>query len=93
MSFPTVLSPACSQRCGDLAFGRGNANARTGDKLSNSLKTFRERTPRMTPNRLLAAGLFCRQNTNLYKSFSVAQSAFSSNQLKSPFSFNFPITS
>ena len=54
MSFPTVLSPACSQRCGDLAFGRGNANARTGDKLSNSHKTFREQTPRLTPNRLLA---------------------------------------
>ena len=37
---------------GGLAFGRGNAKARTGTKLSNYRKTFREQTPRMTPNRL-----------------------------------------
>jgi|GEM_PF-5949585 len=43
---------------GGLAFGRGNAKARTGNKLSNSRKTFCEHTPRMTPNRLLAAGFF-----------------------------------
>ena len=45
---------------GGLAFGRGNTKARTGDKLANSRKTFREQTPRMTPNRLLAAGSFFR---------------------------------
>ena len=42
---------------GGLAFGRGNAKARTGNKLSNSRKTFREQTPSMTPNRLLGAVL------------------------------------
>ena len=43
---------------GGLAFGRGNAKVRTGDKLSNSRKTFREHTPRMTLNRLLGAAIF-----------------------------------
>jgi len=41
---------------GGLAGGRGSAKVRTGDKLSNSRKTFREHTPRLTPNRLLCAG-------------------------------------
>ena len=43
---------------GGLVFGRGNAKVCTGDKLSNSRKTFREQAPRMTPNRLLAASVF-----------------------------------
>ena len=43
---------------GGLAFGRGNAKVRTSDKLSNSRKTFREHTPRMTPNRLLGVRAF-----------------------------------
>jgi len=30
-----------------LAFGRGSTKARTGDKLSNSRKTFCEHTPRL----------------------------------------------
>jgi len=45
---------------GGLAFGRGNTKARTGDKLPNSHKTFREHTPRLTPNRLLGAGILSR---------------------------------
>jgi len=40
-----------------LGVRAGNAKARTGDKLANSRKTFREHTPRMTPNRLLG-GVF-----------------------------------
>jgi len=43
---------------GGLAFGRGSANVRTGDKLSNFRKTFCEQIPRMTPNRLLAVRAF-----------------------------------
>jgi len=36
---------------GGLAFGRGNAKARTGDKLSNSRKTFREHTLSLRNNK------------------------------------------
>ena len=60
-AFPLVFCVVRRLRptVGGLAFGRGNAKARTGDKLSNSRKTFREVTPRLTPNRLLPAGIFC----------------------------------
>jgi len=60
MSVPFVfaLSLHDRQRRGSLAFGQGNAKVRAGDKLSNSRKTVCEQTPRMTPNRLLAVGVF-----------------------------------
>ena len=69
-------------RFGDLAFGRGNAKARTGDKLSNSHKIFREHTPRLTPNRLLAAGIFfrfifCLQDTIFRQIFNLIFCRFS----------------
>ena len=50
--------------------GRGNTKVRTGDKLSNSHKTFCEHTPRLTPTELESATklnrlLAVRQITNV----------------------------
>ena len=78
---PSALQPTV----GGLAFGRGNAKARTGDKLSNSRKTFREHTPRLTPNRLLAVRAF--------SSFHFSIQSFTATKL-SPFALgNFLISS
>ena len=48
---------------GGLAFGRGNAKARTGDKLSNSRKTFRENTPRLTQTACCRLAFVLRYNS------------------------------
>ena len=52
---PFALSTDLPITVSGLTFEQGDTKVRTGNKLSNSRKTFRERTPRMTPNRLLAA--------------------------------------
>ena len=57
---------------GGLAFGRGNTKARTGDKLSNSSKTFCEHTPRLTPNRLLCVRASFNRFTALPRSVTFA---------------------
>ena len=51
---PSALQPTI----GGLAFGRGNTIVRTGAKLSNSRKTFREHTPRLTPKSFVVGSAF-----------------------------------
>ena len=50
------MSPHDRQRTAAWRSGGGTQKLGRATNFSNSRKTFREHTPRMTPNRLLAAG-------------------------------------
>jgi len=61
VQFLTLLSnalcPRIAANVSRLGFGRGGAKSARGE-LPNYNYTVREQTPRLTPNRSLAAGIF-----------------------------------